>query len=630
MAFPVQKMLALGAGATGVAVSGAVCGPMGAAMAGVASGVLGNLLSSLLEPGVVAGDEPSPESLIRNHDLRRLVGLAIRDTLLLHNDNNQDELLRTTAAQLAAGAEEFWMSEAAAADTSLDPLNEAGSADLLLTPGLEFDHLNALDVPTWRDFLDGLAQATAATLSESARDDFANRLHQRLPGMLRAKAKQDFTGDTEADGLGYASLQLYTLSKLAAGVEELLEAPRKTQAAQHELLDALRGVHSQLPGAVDRHERRLKPRERQVMSGVLNELRQLRPLLNKRFDALGRAVAAEGQQTRGEVRGADRKVVYVLAAVAVLAIGGVIAWSTLHGGERATQDAVATAQAESEQRDAQTQDALAAFDAQLKAIARRQQQQLQANPDQAPEISEEDRATLEAIKQRGDVLQRATAAALSREFDEADRLLDEIDEAAITAEPFRYYTARGDRWYFAKEYDRAIEPYETALRLRPEDFEANQNVIAAHTFARLGDIAAHRQRAIDLSTATLQRVEAGSLDWAITQNNLGNAWQTLPTGDRSGNLGKAIDAYEAALEVTTRTAHPADWARTQNNLGNAWQTLPTGDRSENLGKAIDAYEAALEVTTRTAHPVEWARTQNNLGTAWADLPTGDRSANLGK
>ena len=33
-----------------------------------------------------------------------------------------------------------------------------------------------------------------------------------------------------------------------------------------------------------------------------------------------------------------------------------------------------------------------------------------------------------------------------------------------------------------------------------------------------------------------------------------------------------------------------------NNLGIAYQDLPTGDRAENLKKAIDAYQEALKIT----------------------------------
>ncbi len=83
------------------------------------------------------------------------------------------------------------------------------------------------------------------------------------------------------------------------------------------------------------------------------------------------------------------------------------------------------------------------------------------------------------------------------------------------------------------------------------------------------------------------------------RNNLGNAYRSLPTGDRGENLKNAIGCYEAALRVRTEDGFPVDWALTRNNLGNAYGNLPAGDRGENLKNAIGCYEAALRVYTRT-------------------------------
>ena len=81
-------------------------------------------------------------------------------------------------------------------------------------------------------------------------------------------------------------------------------------------------------------------------------------------------------------------------------------------------------------------------------------------------------------------------------------------------------------------------------------------------------------------------------DWAETQNNLGVAYQDLPTGDRGDNLRRAIACHEAALRVRTERDFPQDWATTQNNLGVAYQNLPSGDRADNRRRAIACYEAA--------------------------------------
>jgi tetratricopeptide (TPR) repeat protein len=87
------------------------------------------------------------------------------------------------------------------------------------------------------------------------------------------------------------------------------------------------------------------------------------------------------------------------------------------------------------------------------------------------------------------------------------------------------------------------------------------------------------------------------------------AWQHGPV------LQQAIRCYEAALRVWTEEAFPADWAMTQNNLGSAYQNLPTGDRAANLQQAIACYEAALRVYTEEAFPEYHAIAAGNLGEA---------------
>ncbi len=86
-------------------------------------------------------------------------------------------------------------------------------------------------------------------------------------------------------------------------------------------------------------------------------------------------------------------------------------------------------------------------------------------------------------------------------------------------------------------------------------------------------------------------------------------------------------AYNAALEEWTRERVPLDWAMTQNNLGNALQTL--GGRESGTGRleeAVAAYKAALEERTRERVPLQWAVTQNNLGSALQTL--GGRESDL--
>ena len=64
------------------------------------------------------------------------------------------------------------------------------------------------------------------------------------------------------------------------------------------------------------------------------------------------------------------------------------------------------------------------------------------------------------------------------------------------------------------------------------------------------------------------------LDWAMTQNNLGNALRTL--GERKADtvhLEEAVDAYRAALEVFTGEGSPRYRGLVQDNLVRALNRL---------------------------------------------------------
>lgn len=108
--------------------------------------------------------------------------------------------------------------------------------------------------------------------------------------------------------------------------------------------------------------------------------------------------------------------------------------------------------------------------------------------------------------------------------------------------------------------------------------------------------------------------------WAGTQDNLG-----LTLADQAGRtegaagavlFNCAVGAHRAALEVLTRAAHPVDWAMAQNNLGNALTgqagRTEGAARAVLLDEAVAAYRAALEVRTRAARAADWAITQQNL------------------
>ena len=98
-----------------------------------------------------------------------------------------------------------------------------------------------------------------------------------------------------------------------------------------------------------------------------------------------------------------------------------------------------------------------------------------------------------------------------------------------------------------------------------------------------------------------------------------SAMRSQALGERESGTGKleeAVAAYREALKEWTRERVPLDWATTQNNLGNALWTL--GERESGTGKleeAVAAYREALKERTRERAPLDWAMTQMNLGNA---------------
>jgi len=224
--------------------------------------------------------------------------------------------------------------------------------------------------------------------------------------------------------------------------------------------------------------------------------------------------------------------------------------------------------------------------------------------------------------------ERAQAAIVLKKWEDWRREVAALNAARAVDEVFQNKTVEGDGYYAQGLFDEAIRPYEVAFRLRENDIAARTNLAIALIEARRGSQTDRQRRAIELAEGTLEIPAISRLDWAMTQNNLGNALAKIPSGDRTQNLHGAITAFEAALQVHTRDAFPVKWAMIQNNLGNAWVHMPTGDRAGNLSKAIAAFESALTVFTRVDAPIDWALTQSNLGTAMRAMPLGDQADNL--
>jgi tetratricopeptide (TPR) repeat protein len=243
-----------------------------------------------------------------------------------------------------------------------------------------------------------------------------------------------------------------------------------------------------------------------------------------------------------------------------------------------------------------------------------------------PSASDAFRSKLEAFyvegRDRGTKFSLVVALALARLRWRSAQTLDEKGEALVwlgTA-----LSTLGERDHDPARLEEAVQTYRAALKKRtrervPLDWATTQNNLGNVLWA-LGQCESSAPRLeeavqayrLALDERTRERVP---LNWATTQNNLGNALQAL--GRRESDTSRvevAVQSYRAALEECPRERMPLDWAMMQNNLGNALQTLGQSDSdTARLQEAEQAYRAALEERTRDRVPLDWAMTQNNLG-----------------
>ncbi len=270
------------------------------------------------------------------------------------------------------------------------------------------------------------------------------------------------------------------------------------------------------------------------------------------------------------------------------------------------------------------------YEARLLALADqfvKQVKQAEALTNDAPDIAAKRRAAAEALKDSEFEKAEALFAEIAEAHLETGRR-DVLAAASAVAEQGGAARLRGDLLDAAGRYARAAE------LAAPFDAEATwfwrfiqADILDDHGKLFPGPSQAEAVRIWrDLCLPHTPR-DRRPVDWAMTQNNLGNALATQ--GNRlggeagAGALADAVAAYKAALEVYTRTDMPPQWAMTQNNLGNALQAL--GERrggeagAAALADAVAAYAAALEVYTRADMPADWAMAQNNLGNALRTL-----------
>lgn len=619
---PVSKLLGLAFIASTSSVINGIVSAQGSASAGLAlgissliGGVFGNYIASLSQHKLEDGPTP-PESLILNRDLRHLTGEAIAAVLELatkpdeHGKPRVPESQHAVVRRLRDGAIDAWMSESAATDKRFEGMSEQQLAAEFATSEVEFSHHRALDPAAWLAFLETLAQPLDEKPAPETLDALAKLLHERLPQMIRGKVKQDFEGDTETGGRGFASLHLMLMGKLLEGVKTLVDRPDAQKSLETELLEQLKRFNENAGPRIAQHDKRLTRHDRDTLSGMIHQFNTLRPHIDKRINDVLRAIAKLEAVVRLHHKETSHRLKWIGAAIVAAVLLGGIGWALVMSGQQETHR-LATDLAN---RLDESEKLVKQFLAQRPLASK--------GPLVIPQLIGDLKLRAEELIAKGNKRQSLVAAVAMNDFPTADRLQTEIRaqlKSDRVIDDYELATLEGDRWYRANKPDKAIEPYELALKIRPNDIVALRKAAFAHAFAKLGDNGTHQKRSIEIFETMLTLVKPRTAEWAFTQNDIGSTWLSLFDGDDVAIHAKATAAFEAALTILAKDSHSDEWATIQHNLGNAWLRLPKG---ENATKAVAAYEAALTVRTKNTHQIDWAKSQINLGTAMRYLTQG--------
>jgi uncharacterized caspase-like protein len=137
-------------------------------------------------------------------------------------------------------------------------------------------------------------------------------------------------------------------------------------------------------------------------------------------------------------------------------------------------------------------------------------------------------------------------------------------------------------------------------------------------------VAAYR---LALEEWTRERVP---LQWATVQNNIGATYSGIGRQQAAdlaiASFRSAVEAYELCLEERTQERDPRNWALTNYNLGLVLTDLAEHDPQSTgeLERAVAAYQSSLEVYDEVGSPTDWADVQDVM--AWAMAMLGFRTA----
>jgi tetratricopeptide (TPR) repeat protein len=144
-----------------------------------------------------------------------------------------------------------------------------------------------------------------------------------------------------------------------------------------------------------------------------------------------------------------------------------------------------------------------------------------------------------------------------------------------------------------------------------------QQTLAASGRARIQDAISSYHKALRTFTR-----EAYATEFALLHNNLAIAYLSIPASDERARMREAlaVQSFEEVLKVVNLIEHPSEYAMVQNNLGNALQYASSGHRLENNLRALAAYEEALRVRNARDTPIEYANTIANKANVLRNLP----------
>ena len=172
----------------------------------------------------------------------------------------------------------------------------------------------------------------------------------------------------------------------------------------------------------------------------------------------------------------------------------------------------------------------------------------------------------------------------------------------------------------AQTLDRAQGCFATALPVlqahgQPEEVaeaELNQGLVLQALTGlgrgRITDAIAAYHRS--LRTFTRERF---AQEYAVLHNNLAICYLSMPATDERGRMREAlaVQSFEEVLKVINLIDHPSEYAMINNNLGNALQYAGSSHVLENNLRALAAYDEALKVRNQRDTPLEYANTIAN-------------------